>query len=1070
MNSELEDKCLIENDIAEIIDSFNAIEPDTYQTKRTIDEVLDKETGDVIKSEDFFKKNEAELIQYRRRLAEAIAGYKLPKFVCAYCGQLLKLSGKQTRRGQVSFFAHLHDSDDCEIKTNGEFTKEEIEIRKYSNIRESQRHIDLKNEIANALEGTRSKEIGIKDVEIEKRITSNVPYLYWKQPDIFAQFNDKSIVFELQLSTTFLSAIIDRDIFYRLNNTFIVWIFNFSDNQEYVNLSNLMCKDIYYSNKRNAFVFDNKARELSKKDGELVLLCIWFEPFVENGIFNPEKYVRKEAYIRMSDLKFDDEIFKPYFVDADSMFFKYQPDLSSNRINIEQLITIRLKKTEKQRLEREYLQNKKNEKISELKEKIKNGLAELTPYSKKENYGFECNNITIVEPIYSEVTKDSENGYFKVKKGKKYGLIDFQGELVLNCEYKELMFIFQNKCIINERNEWFYIDLKTNFKDFIHKPKFKDSIIKLEKICDIAFILRIEDTVGILHDKYNFRKYDSIGSFIDGRALANRGGYENRRLGLTQGKTVYIDKIGEEHISNAIELRNGLLKGQKFEKWGIETSDKVTIIPFEYDEISEFINGIAKACRNSLWGYVDELGNTIIPFEYNKIGAFSNNKAIACKNGFYGLINNQNETIIHFQYKEISNFSDGIAAARINQYWGCIDEKGEIIIPFKYNEIYIKDIGNIFAQKDRKYGCIDKHENIVIPFNYEEISSFIDGKAIAMKNGKYGLIDENGNIVLDFKFEKIEKFVDGIAKAKKNGYNGTIDLNGNEIIEYIVKFESGLIKGWKFGYWGVQTKENEIIIPFDYEYIGEFVNGIVKVKKNGMYGLIDETGYGFILFRVDKSFVGNYGERIINYKYGIKNTNNEIIIPAIYDEIEEFVCNRAKAKKNKKYNRGFYTYDIDYLDIYGKEIIVNIVEMESGLIKGQKLGHYGIISKENKIIVPFDYQSIEDFINGRAKAKKNDKWGFINEEGIIIIPFEYSEIGEFKDNKAIAIKNGFKGIIDINGNELNDFTYEIEHGLYCGSRFGRCGIYSKDNAIIAPFVYQIIEEFINGKAKAKKKR
>ncbi len=253
---------------------------DDYETKRTINEVLDKETGEVINSEDFFKKPESEIIQYRRRLAEAIAGYANPKFVCAYCGQLLKLSGKQTRRGQVSFFAHLHDSDDCEIKTNGEFSKEEIEIRKYGNIRESQRHIDLKNEIANALNGANSQEIGIKNVEIEKRITSDVPYLYWRQPDIFAEFGNKNIVFELQLSTTFLSAIVDRDIFYRLHNTHVIWIFNFSDNQEYVNLGNLMCKDICYSNKSNAFVFDDTARKLSKEEGQLVLLYIWFEPFI----------------------------------------------------------------------------------------------------------------------------------------------------------------------------------------------------------------------------------------------------------------------------------------------------------------------------------------------------------------------------------------------------------------------------------------------------------------------------------------------------------------------------------------------------------------------------------------------------------------------------------------------------------------------------------------------------------------------------------------------------------------------------------------------------------------------
>lgn len=63
-----------------------------------------------------------------------------------------------------------------------------------------------------------------------------------------------------------------------------------------------------------------------------------------------------------------------------------------------------------------------------------------------------------------------------------------------------------------------------------------------------------------------------------------------------------------------------------------------------------------------------------------------------------------------------------------------------------------------------------------------------------------------------------------------------------------------------------------------------------------MYGLIYENGYGFVLFREDKSFKGRYGERIENFKYGIKNINNEIIKAAIYDSIEEFVGDRAKAK------------------------------------------------------------------------------------------------------------------------------------------------------------------------------
>ena len=42
-----------------------------------------------------------------------------------------------------------------------------------------------------------------------------------------------------------------------INDYNIIWVFNFEDNEEYVNLHNLMCKDIYYANKRNVFIFDS---------------------------------------------------------------------------------------------------------------------------------------------------------------------------------------------------------------------------------------------------------------------------------------------------------------------------------------------------------------------------------------------------------------------------------------------------------------------------------------------------------------------------------------------------------------------------------------------------------------------------------------------------------------------------------------------------------------------------------------------------------------------------------------------------------------------------------------------
>ena len=206
---------------------------------RTIEEVFDKKEGVFIKSSEFFKQSEGELVSWRRTLEESIL-IGQPRLVCSHCDQMVKLLGRRTERGKIAFFAHLHDSDDCDIKTTGSpMSKEEILAKKYGKIRESERHMRLKGFIAEMLSTPRSVDAGVSNVEIEKTVKSNLPYLNWRKPDVMADYKGKKIVFELQLSTTFLGVVVDRDIFYRLNNYFIIWVFNFDDNQEYVNLENL---------------------------------------------------------------------------------------------------------------------------------------------------------------------------------------------------------------------------------------------------------------------------------------------------------------------------------------------------------------------------------------------------------------------------------------------------------------------------------------------------------------------------------------------------------------------------------------------------------------------------------------------------------------------------------------------------------------------------------------------------------------------------------------------------------------------------------------------------------------
>ena len=342
------------------------VEQDTILTDSTlsITKVWDVRNKKEIDAKQFFSLPEGEIMSMRRELQLSITT-DTPYWVCPVCGQMVKISGKRTARGKALFFSHLHDSEDCPIKTNTGLTKRMIEARKYALVQESERHHRLKTSIANFLEETNSKNKGVSDVQIEKRVTTDLPFMNWRCPDVQAMYNGMHLVFELQLSTTFISTIVERDLFYRLNNYFIIWVFNFEENKEYMDLTNLMCKDIYYANKRNIFVFDRDAQTESFKRKELVLKCNWLNAD-NTWQYGPNDGDRNGIFITLDQLKFDTKNNKPYYYDAEKEYFLKHQDKVVLREKQEldlQTVLEGLERREQQKKERKELRDAKKAEV-----------------------------------------------------------------------------------------------------------------------------------------------------------------------------------------------------------------------------------------------------------------------------------------------------------------------------------------------------------------------------------------------------------------------------------------------------------------------------------------------------------------------------------------------------------------------------------------------------------------------------------------------------------------------------------------------------------------------------------
>src|ERR1700733_9274853 len=91
----------------------------------------------------------------------------------------------------------------------------------------------------------------------------------------------------------------------------------------------------------------------------------------------------------------------------------------------------------------------------------------------------------------------------------------------------------------------------------------------------------------------------------------------------------------------------------------------------------------------------------------------------------------------------------------------------------------------------------------------------------------------------------------------------------------------------KNGKWGVIDNLGTTKIPFTYDYIGFFNEGLAVVELNEKYGFIDKTGKVIIPIKYEdaNNFYGGLANVDLGGKTGFINTKGEVMIPIKYDRV-----------------------------------------------------------------------------------------------------------------------------------------------------------------------------------------
>ena len=352
-------------------------------------------------------------------------------------------------------------------------------------------------------------------------------------------------------------------------------------------------------------------------------------------------------------------------------------------------------------------------------------------------------------------------------------------------------------------------------------------------------------------------------------------------------------------------------------KLGLVDLQGKTVLAPTFNSIKEkqpyfFACSKAKGC----WVYNENL-QLVLKGAYNSIELGCEGQFIVEKNGKYGVVSEKGAVILPLKYSEINSNKNGYTVT-LNEKMGLFNSEGKEIIPISYRWIYTDKIDDnipIVAKLDGKEGYINTKNEWVIPPTYRDAFAFRQGVAIVKKGRNYMCINLKGEAVIqDFDNYVIEPsdntYIVGVRKECKYM---VYDLNGNLLDTY-----DGFINNWsddaifavkKGGKWGYIDGYGKVIIPLEYEEVGDFSEGLAAVRKDNKWGYINPKNEVVIPIEFTNREVSYFKNGVAKYYtdsgIGLINLKGEIIAEPKYDSIEYVRENVAIVS----FDDYFYLYD-----------------------------------------------------------------------------------------------------------------------------------------------------------------
>lgn len=699
--------------------------------------------------------------------------------------------------------------------------------------------------------------------------------------------------------------------------------------------------------------------------------------------------------------------------------------------------------------------------------------------------------------------------YFPIKVNKKWGLINAEGQIVLQPNYDAIGEFKRFGYAVMQQFGGVGL-LNSKGKEII-PPRYDDL-----KVLDSTLIAVMRDgdwSVLNLNGEIVLPKgYERV------TVLSNQ--YISYRRGEKWGIVDHHGNVISEPRYDEVTLaENNLFLVRKGGKLGLVNADGSETLPGIADEISFFNDSLIFYKSGNNWGAVDEKGANLVPPKYEAYSKISDT--------FIKLISNNrtfvfslacNSVITQGDYDDYYSFSRKYLIVKKNRQLGLIDWCGTLVLKPQYFEIQSYESDYFRVNFRGKWGVVQANDKAVTKFEYDYIAPLRGSIGIVKKSNHFGVVNYRGEEVVDLKFNRIEIEDNRVKAYTRNGGASeetltVLDFDEEGKLTGSGSFDKHLsirISGKPAEKPRRRADPNDYVLDqFEWFYspvndrwgLRRLADGGIQIEPTFSFvNVIKELG--FTLVGIEQSNRYEFERTTFRFDmvYGLVKNDVGLLVTEMefWDvRLEDFYDGHSVARcvlSNGRHGLitrigkiirkdfayiGAFRNGVARMSIKGKlsgsmkdrNTLGNISTYLNGLQTISSMVDYtqydqlfqkealltcegcewGYVDSTGKIVVEPRFTFAQDFVNNVGIVECNNKWGMVNRLGNATIPCEYDgiEFLENTDNQMVRVyvQQPKYGLVDTLGQLTVDAVYE-EIGSFNEGRLAvkRNGLWGYVNA------------------------